>query len=551
MYIRKITSNIKSGVDVELHPKTLIVGPNGSGKSSIINAIELALTQSVNDLRGKKSVKRGSDLITLAPGDEDLKCVADYDNGKSTSVTIERTPNGAGRPKVKNKLKGKLPFNDVLTVLTSKPTVLKEWVVENVGNVVSRAAIIDMLGEELAETYNRLAGTSKNDEIEILKMVTIKNQDKIKAYREEIRSTQKALEKLEENIQIVDESHLVSLSKKAEESFQLLNGLISSARAIEETHKRKASLGERLAQHMQELNDYKKKLDIATTSSNLSQPVTEQDEFLVALREKLLNMAKIHLALNMSDCMLCTKGNSVNFGERIQSLDGMNQSVVEALDAHNQRIGLEKEVKRLQTTVDNLVNEIKTCDHNLDLHGGGFIQEDIANAKIEWETTTQRVQDIKNQKVQLVQIHEMKANIVKFEDMISTAKKLSNAIQIVNENLASSSASSFVSSVQQFLPNDYKFSVKISDSVEIGFEKEGVIHQALSGAEWASMIMAMSAACADSTQFNIITPEERAFDPNTLYNVMGVLSACPYQVILTSTTQPSSDVEGWNIISLE
>ena len=130
MKITRITSNIKKGVDVQLYDKTLIVGPNGSGKSSIINSIELALTQSVSDLRGKKIVKRGKELIALAPKNEDLKCIAQYDDGKSTTVTIERTDTGGGRPKVKNKVKGKLPFFDVLAILTSKADALKKWVVE-------------------------------------------------------------------------------------------------------------------------------------------------------------------------------------------------------------------------------------------------------------------------------------------------------------------------------------------------------------------------------------------------------------------------------------
>lgn len=47
----------------------------------------------------------------------------------------------------------------------------------------------------------------------------------------------------------------------------------------------------------------------------------------------------------------------------------------------------------------------------------------------------------------------------------------------------------------------------------------------------------------------IYTPEERAFDPNTLRSVMQSLSESPGQVILTSPIKPSGRIpKGWTVI---
>ncbi len=552
MYIRKLTSNVKKGVDVELSPKTLIVGPNGSGKSSIINSIELALTQSVSDLRGKKIVKRGGDLISLAPADDDLVCVADYSNGKATSVTVERTKTGAGRPKVKNKLASKLPFLDVLGILTSKPDALKKWVVEQDVGSVSRPLVLDLLDDSaLKERYKRLAGTSKKDEIEVIKSVQTKNNDAIKAYRDEIRSTEKAVEKLAAS-QCAPSEEMLELAKKRES--EAYDNLKTCQEKNSQIHNLRYEINrkqDRLRRVVEQLSEHEKELDSILVASNLSQPITEQDEFVVALRNKIIDMAKIHLAMNSQNCMVCLQGNYIDFGKRIQELSGMNKSIEEAITYHNKRASLDKEVSRLRSTAQEIVGSIQQTETDI-----AKIEQSMSQLKVEdieqtWKDQTVKVQELKSEANNWCMLQEFRESTPILQAKIDTAKKLDDALKIVLEKLAENSQGTFISSVQAYLPDNYKFCMKVDEGIQIGFEVDGVIREALSGAEWASMIMAMSAACADSTLFNVITPEERAFDPITLYNVMDVLTSCPYQVVITSTVAPAQNVEGWTIINLE
>src|SRR4051812_12546593 len=52
-YINHVSSNVKKCCHVNLGPKTIIVGSTGSGKSSITDAVELALTGTVDNVGGK------------------------------------------------------------------------------------------------------------------------------------------------------------------------------------------------------------------------------------------------------------------------------------------------------------------------------------------------------------------------------------------------------------------------------------------------------------------------------------------------------------------
>lgn len=63
----RVESNLKQGVDVPLSHKTLIVGPNRSGKTSVLQAIELAIANTVSDLEGRDTVKAQQALMRVFP----------------------------------------------------------------------------------------------------------------------------------------------------------------------------------------------------------------------------------------------------------------------------------------------------------------------------------------------------------------------------------------------------------------------------------------------------------------------------------------------------
>jgi hypothetical protein len=110
----------------------------------------------------------------------------------------------------------------------------------------------------------------------------------------------------------------------------------------------------------------------------------------------------------------------------------------------------------------------------------------------------------------------------------------------------------FVGKVQSYLPPDDVFDLILTDGdrevVSFGLVRDGHLNTALSGAEWARVMGAMASACAGSKSFGVIIPEERAFDPETLTDVMESFQHVPHQVILASPVPPASIPQGWTVI---
>lgn len=81
---------------------------------------------------------------------------------------------------------------------------------------------------------------------------------------------------------------------------------------------------------------------------------------------------------------------------------------------------------------------------------------------------------------------------------------------------------------------------------------DGRLDQALSGAEWMRVQLAMACALTPSTWTGpvFLLAEDRAWDPASLANAMRALTNAPerYWIVLTSTDLPMAPVEGWTII---
>lgn len=116
---------------------------------------------------------------------------------------------------------------------------------------------------------------------------------------------------------------------------------------------------------------------------------------------------------------------------------------------------------------------------------------------------------------------------------------------------------SFVAKVQSYLPRGDFFGLEL-DPVRFGLkstvEVEGKpvtsLRCALSGAEWARVTAALSAAAAEMSPFetSIVVPEERAFDPDTLTHVLRAFTPVPCQVLLASPIMPREVPEGWTVV---
>jgi len=110
----------------------------------------------------------------------------------------------------------------------------------------------------------------------------------------------------------------------------------------------------------------------------------------------------------------------------------------------------------------------------------------------------------------------------------------------------------FVGKVQQNLPDGDVFDLRLNDGdrevVQFGLTRDGNLHTALSGAEWARVMAAMAEACVGDEQFAVLVPEERAFDPETLSDVLAAFAKTHLQVIIASPVAPKKVPKGWTVV---
>jgi len=115
----------------------------------------------------------------------------------------------------------------------------------------------------------------------------------------------------------------------------------------------------------------------------------------------------------------------------------------------------------------------------------------------------------------------------------------------------------FEKAVQAYLPSSDQFALVLVENKKpvcrMGFRRDGQLHTALSGAEWARLTLALGCATYkdDDSTVAIFTPEERAFDPVTLREVMVALSNAPGQVLLQSPSKPAGRTpKDWKVVEM-
>jgi len=138
------------------------------------------------------------------------------------------------------------------------------------------------------------------------------------------------------------------------------------------------------------------------------------------------------------------------------------------------------------------------------------------------------------------------------ENQIKEMSAYNKILTELSTQLLDNAKSNFVEAVQKYLPETFNFGLNILENrCEIGFQNGKGLNTALSGAEWVSMILALSAAFSTKGKdLSVITPEERAYDPVTLAAIMKSLQKSESQVILTSTVMPSEVPDGWTVVEI-
>lgn len=554
MFVKHIESNIKGGVDTALGEKTLIVGPNGRGKSAIVNAVELALGGFASDIVGRAEVKRESDLLALTHG-EALVAVATLDDGDTMSIDIQSNGKGGARKAKKvGDAMASFPVRDVREALGGSPETARKWLLSRVASSVDRKDVISWFSPEGAELYGIMAKQMYGTEIDILLGILASASSDIRSKTNEIKTIKAVLDRsgstldTEPTQAIIDDAHRFTekVLQDYEESMKTAHYGFA-----EEQMKTLVQEAERAISDLDMMQrDW---LEVC----NLNPPGERPDQQKIDVVDRIQALQGIHAmhtGLDYAGCLVCEREGLVDH----TALSGTKGQIIHGIELVNDWwAGKDKLASDLEAASAHAVSTVERANESkVRLAEITAPSEDAVDTKSLWEAAHMRETALKEVAKQWKIIRSqreetriLRADISNLQDVVDGSK------QAVTR-LLKSAVDTFAQSVQTYLPDSDVFELRLEENgkevCRFGFDRSGILHTALSGAEWARLTLAIACAASESVEgIRIFTPEERAFDPSTLRDVMAALSDAPGQVLITSPIKHKGRLpKGWTVVDL-
>lgn len=561
VYVERVESNVKKGCAHTLARLTLLVGPNGSGKTSVQNAVELALCGFASDVEGRDLVRKGDMLAKLGPGGKTpLSARVVLSDKRQASWTL--TPNTRGGYKEPAHvavpgLRVLFPVQDVRAVLAGSADTIRLWLMGKIGGTLQASDVEDRLPPDLLADYRaqRQAVTQAGmTEVDILLAVITKAESEARALLTEGKGAQATIDTMGESLaERPTQDQLQEANRAlhaAEERLQSMRGApvgIPDLSALREQAKRA-------------IEAFSKAEETARLAHAATPPLHPREEALIDIRSKIADICEVTTTANSRDCLVCASPLPTSLAPRAVSLRKDISRGQAALNARALAAQKTAEAAQLRTLAETLVSSYKQAES----------QASVASAA--QEALNQAFDEVLEQRDRLGALKRAEQNwhaLRAAQDQLRAGKKraallkeLAEACEGVVEQLLVSVQRMFERRVQAHLPSTDRFALVLLEGKKpvcrLGFvrrDAEGVdkLHTALSGAEWARLTLALGAATytQDPDTLAIFTPEERAFDPQTLRHVMSALSSAPGQVILQSPNPPAEGYPAdWAIIRL-
>ena len=514
-HIERVRSNLKGGCSVELGMRTVIYGPNGSGKSSIVQAIELATTGAVSDMEGREQVKQSTALARLFPANSPIRFAeCDLSSGENFRWEL---PDGARKGTYKKPVHDrpcdvKWPLQVLAAVLGGDATTVQAWLEKQVfKGLTKRKALAKLPPSVRSVAENLMDRKGKTDFLSLAKDA----KSEARALRAQATRTESTVESMVEGISPpLDEEERRVLSQKS---------ALEGAYMTEEEHEVEREAIYQMAIALQNFQEAVK-----------SEPGNQMDG-------KLEMLGKAQAALEMIEqhrsrvgepteyCWVC--GSSENTKDHEEQVGSAVSMLGDAL-AYKQRCA--ESQKKLAEMEQEL--QAKCAVFNATQIGESPREAALILAKDDAVRKTWR-----NAEAQKAESAQLRA---KADALTSTAKSLLS----VGKDLLNAAKSEFESNISSFLPEGDTFEIDLT-SARVGLLREDGLHSALSGAEWNRVLLAIACGIANGSTLNVLVPPDRAWDRDTLEQMMIALSKADVQIVVMSTVKPEP-VEGWAIVDL-
>jgi hypothetical protein len=534
-YVQKITTSIKIGaVETEIGRLTLFTGANKTGKSTRVNAIEAAGSGRVSDVAGRATLAKDADLITLAPNNGNKVFAKVTLSDKTVAEWVLERGHRAKRtgPEIA------FPIRDVREAILGEPDKARKWILRHGGALAwdeVKKLVPKSLHKRLASIVSdEDAGAAGGDGSNLLplaidnaKRLVRESSAALRAAREGAKPAQPPPtdEEMAEAERIVAGLGLVEQVMQAKQRIATIETEISALRVQQ-------------AKGVEEENAVRAEIT-----------ALGQVPVIADLAKSALLVAEALAQAKANNCAIC--GAVIDHAAFAKRAETARRKLDAGMKANAEGQRLAQKLAAVQGPLSRITHTISV------LEGEKSRLEKIA-------ASVEIVSDPAAARAKLSALHSLRAawdlvtqneeTALEVEREAVEWSQLADALSITLGKLVERARLGFEAKVQAFLPASWQFGVDLVDGerevLRIGLRDQTVLRCALSGAEWATVTAALGLATAPADGPVVIAPEERAFDANTLADVLEAFAKVgdAAQVILTSPIGPSRTIPGWTVI---
>lgn len=543
--VATVESTIKGGVALDLHPRTLIVGPNGAGKDAILASVALALTGIADDVMGREEVKDEGMVATLGDA-TGVRAVVRLTSGTLCEYETTRKPDGgAKKASTRNGYPNAYPLRAVRAALTAGPDKARAFLLAQAARTITAADVTRALHAGTEDAYTAAAATALGA-TPVDRLLAVHA-----SLKKQATDAKGAADALEESIRRMGDSL----------GAEPLSADVDAARAAVDTAQDAARIAvdARGARHLraaalEAVQDYQRaQADAAQARAAVDATATvavDRIASLTAMREA----ARWHAEREATSCALC--GSHPPAGAA--TWDASGARITDALAVWATRAESARTAEAAEARAATLRATAATLIGRFEAAGGAALADRVVEGVEEIAATAHaRLNALIAARQSWATVRGFRADQARLLDTARAAEALRASTTDAIVTLLDGAAAAFAARVQQYLPPSDVFALRLRDGdrdvCRFGFLRDGALHAALSGAEWARCLLAIGAAVSEGTSEDhplVLVPPERAYDPATLAAVMVALTDAPGQVLLASPILPAYVPPGWHVVTL-
>lgn len=553
-HVQHVTSNLKSPTGepwtMELGQRTLLVGKNTSHKSAVVQAVELALTGAVDDIVGRVGVRDPALLLSLAP-DDTLTSIATFNTDGVSPATFKLRREGDVTKKAQHDctfdVTNILPHRQVKAALAGGEKTARKAFLEWISEDVETPDVLAHLPTTLHTKYQDISEKMSDGCAVRALLATLEYAGK--RQREAAKEAKGANTVIESSSGDLDARPTDADIEAAEQA--CTDAQVTFDAAVLQTSTRSNAdieaelehLGQELEQMAQEFNRQQDKRNELTDTARVADAAAT-----------ILDWA---LAQKLEQCPCCS---SQVGGDHIQRVFDywFERRGNEQMHVHDEVTAIDAKLQQTQAEFGAKQHRHQELGRQ---RGTGTDDEatptDLDGARQALTDTQARITQARNLRSQWDHLARMRDTSASMLEEAETYKKLKSACESAVGRLLADQADKFAQRVTTYLPKGWDFGIELKDGkrevFRMGLKRDDKLHCALSGAEGLTVTAAIAMATAtDSTAPRVIIPEDRAWDRQTLAQVMRGFADYPGQIIMATTERPARKVpKGWTLIDMD